>query len=177
MCRSFLPDPIAPELVDRLLDLATRAPSAGHTQGWSWLVLSSPASVENFWTATSSSVDLVPPGVRSAPVIVIPLCSSAAYADRYAQSDKVSFEWEVPFWMVDTGMASMILLLAAEDAGLGALFFRLHKSVSEVRSAFAVPAEWSPIGAVALGWPSPDAVGDRGRRRRRLGDVVHRETW
>ena len=39
MCRSFTSDPVEPDLVDRLVDLASRAPSAGKTQGWHLVVL------------------------------------------------------------------------------------------------------------------------------------------
>lgn len=176
MCRHFRSDAVSEQLVDRLLDLATRAPSAGHAQGWSWLVLSASTEIETFWSVTSSSVERVPPGVRAAPVIVVPFCSRAAYVERYARPDKVAFEWEVPYWMVDAGMATMILLLAAADAGLGALFFRLHRPPSELRAAFGVPPEWDPIGAVALGWPSGHAAGTA-RHRRPLGQVVHRGSW
>jgi nitroreductase len=177
MCRHFRPDPVSSELVDRLLGLATRAPSAGHTQGWAWLVLSTPASIASFWSATSSSVESVPPGISVAPVIIVPLCSRAAYEDRYSQPDKAAFDWDVPYWMVDAGMATMILLLAAADVGLGALFFRLHRPAADFRSAFGVPDEWAPIGAVAMGWPADDGAATRRRRRRALDEVVHRGFW
>ncbi len=42
MCRNFSDRPVPPRVVDRLLDRARRAPSAGHTQGWAFLVLEGP---------------------------------------------------------------------------------------------------------------------------------------
>jgi nitroreductase len=176
MCRHFLPSPLAPDVVDGLLALATRAPSAGHTQGGSWLVLSTDDERERFWTATSRR-ELVPEGILRAPVIVVPLCRRAAYEERYARSDKVAFDWDVPYWMVDAGMATMVLLLATEAAELGALFFRLHRPAALLRTEFAVPDEWEPIGAVALGQKDPAAPIRPARRRRSLEDVVHRGAW
>lgn len=181
MCRHFLSTPLAPGLVDSLLDLATRAPSAGHAQGWAWLVLDSEADRRRFWAATSDPAR-VPPGLAPAPVVVVPLFSRDLYRARYAQADKVAFEWDVPYWLVDTAMATMLVLLGAHDAGLGALLFRLHRPAADLRREFGVPAGWDPLGALALGWPDPAAhpraAGSPERPRRRpLSEVVHRGGW
>src|SRR5436305_13977591 len=54
MIRSYDPDrAVARETVQTLLDLAIRAPSAGHTQGWRFLVLDDITSRERFWTITA----------------------------------------------------------------------------------------------------------------------------
>ena len=94
MVRDFDGGPVDPALVDRLLDLARRAPSAGNSQGTEFLVL------------------------------------EGAYVARYGEPDKAASglgrgadAWPVPFWLVDTAFATMTLLLAATDAGLGALFY------------------------------------------------------
>jgi hypothetical protein len=53
----------------------------------------------------------------------------------------------------------MLILLAATNAGLGALFFRLHRETPPVLAEFGVPAGRIAIGAIALGWPI-DAAND-----------------
>ena len=50
-------------------------------------------------------------------------------------------------------MAVMSLLLAAEAAGLGALFFGLFEHEADVRALLRIPDDWQPLGTVALGWP------------------------
>lgn len=185
MCRNFAATPIDPATVDGLLDLARRAPSAGHTQGWEFLVLDEPATTDRFWSATFPAGvpdDFPWPGLFHAPVIVIPFADAAAYRARYAEPDKLGHPpgddfWPVPFWVVDTGFATMSLLLAAVDAGLGALFFGIFpEHLAAVRAAFAVPDRLAPIGAVALGVPAPAdrPSTSRARGRRGLPDVVHR---
>jgi nitroreductase len=188
MCRNFSDRPVPPELVDRLLDRARRAPSAGHTQGWAFLVLEGREQVDQFWRADADPDWLehpTLPGVLRAPVIVVPLYSVRAYLDRYAEPDKIQHgltsedSWPAPFWVVDASFATMILLLGVVEEGLGALFFGLRGDPARLRDTFGIPEGWDAIGAVALGWPSTDRgpVGSAVRGRRPLSDVVHRARW
>ena len=69
-------------------------------------------------------------GMMRAPVVIVPLSHKDAYLERYAQPDKGwtdrdEARWPVPYWDVDTGMASLLMLLTAVDEGLGAWQCRL----------------------------------------------------
>jgi nitroreductase len=166
MTRSYDPDrPVPVELLDELLALAVRAPSAGHTQGWQFLVLASADARGRFWTATAEGE---PDGwlrrMQTAPVVVLCLADKRAYLER----------WPVPYWSIDTGMAALLLLLAAHDAGLGACFFGVPAArVDAVFAEFHVEPELIPVGVVSLGWPAPDLRSPSLKRGRRpLADVV-----
>ena len=113
MCRHFLESPVPPEVIDRLLERAVQAPSAGHTQGWGFLVLEGRVQTERFWSTDADPAWLRRPdhpGVLLAPVIVVPFCNSQAYVDRYARSDKSgsglagldAVAWPAPYWLIDT---------------------------------------------------------------------------
>ena len=70
----------------------------------------------------------------------------------------------------------MTMLLAAEDAGLGALFFGIFRGERQLRRALGIPAVMQVLGALAIGYAAPrrpDATGRRGRRhgRVRLGSL------
>ncbi|NUR69591.1 MAG: nitroreductase family protein [Hamadaea sp.] len=186
MVRSYDPDrPVPPEIVDELLRHATHAPSAGFSQGWAFLVLDTPATVTSFWTATIAP-DAGPPdswlrGMRTAPVIIVPLSCKDAYLDRYAEPDKGwtdrdESRWPVPYWHVDAGMAALMMLLSAVDNGLGACFFGIPPArVSAFRDAFDVPDAYTPIGAITVGYRAADRRSPSLRRGRRgLDEVVHR---
>jgi len=193
MVRDYDPAPVDPALVDRALAHATRAPSAGFTQGWAFVVLDTPADVRRFWTAGARDAgDVDAPGrwlrgMMRAPVVVVPCSSEQAYLDRYAESDKGwadrdAARWAMPYWHLDTAMASLLVLLSATDAGLGACFFGIDPvRVEAVRSALAIPTSHDPIGAITLGHPAArpsGAVGSTSRRARvPLEDVVHRGGW
>lgn len=184
MCRNFLPTSVPRPVVDDLLDLARRAPSAGHTQGWEFLVLDTPDATARLWEATfpQGVPEAFPwPGLFHAPVVVIPHADRDAYDHRYAEPDKLGAKpeaefWPIPFWFLDTGFATMTLLLAAEDRGLGALFFGIFpEHLDRFRRAFRVPDHLVPVGGVAIGHPAPDGRSSNSARRGRrpVEEVVH----
>jgi nitroreductase len=191
MVRAYADRPVDPAVVERALTNATRAPSAGFSQGWAFLVLDTPDDVAAFWTATTDEASQEEPdswlrGMRTAPVVIVPCSSKAAYLGRYAEPDKGwtdldEARWPVPFWHMDTAMASLLILLTAVDEGLGACFFGIPPEYdAAVRARFDIPAEFDPVGAITLGHRTdePGAAGSPARRpRKTLDEVVHRGRW
>ncbi len=187
MSRDFTADPVDRAVLDRLLHAAVRAPSAGFTQGWGFLVLDTPADTERFWDATfpKDRDEFQWPGLFSAPVIVVPCSNESAYLERYAEADKGWTDrdpnrWPVPFWHIDTGFAAMQLQLAAINEGLGCLFFGVFRDrVQRVRDEFGVPDEFVPIGAIAIGHPTRTDAKSGSLRRgwKTTEDVVHFSQW
>jgi nitroreductase len=187
MCRRFDgTTPVPPETLEDLLDLATRAPSAGHTQGWELLVLTSPEDRDRFWdtTTTQGYPDRWVRGVAAAPVLVLALSDPQAYLDRYAEPDKgwedrSPERWPIPYWDTDAAMSAMIMLLGAQERGLGSLFFGVpapHHAA--VKAEFSVPRQLRIVGVVALGYPDPLVLTPRSpslrRGRRGTEQMVHR---
>ena len=189
MVRSYADTPVDPAAVDRALANATRAPSAGFSQGWGFLVLDHPTEVRRFWAETTDPDQ--PPdrwlrGMSTAPVVIVPCSSKAAYLDRYAEPDKGwtdrdETRWPVPYWDIDTGMASLLILQTAVDEGLGACFFGIPpERLDAVKAAFGIPDRFAPIGAITIGHPA-GTYGAKGspsvRPRRSTDEVVHRGRW
>jgi nitroreductase len=189
MVRSFDRRPVPAAEVDRLIDLARRAPSAGNTQAWAFVVLAGDETAR-LWDVTLPAGRRATfrwPGLVDAPVVIVPVVRPGAYVERYGEPDKASTglgsgsdAWPVPYWWVDAGMAVHGLLLGAVDAGLGALFYGLFEHESAALAALGVPAGWRAVGAVALGWPAPSGD-DPGRSSTRprppLSEVIHRGRW
>jgi nitroreductase len=189
MVRNYDPDrPVPAEVVDRLLDYAIHAPSAGFSQGWAFLVLEDAADRARFWAASTPENPGVPDswltGMSRAPLIIVPHSNKGAYLDRYAAPDKGwtdrdEARWPVPYWHIDAGFASLLMLLGAVDAGLGACFFGIPpQTMATYREAFGVPEEYLAIGAITVGYPAPDRRSPSLRRGRRgVDEVVHRGRW
>ncbi len=189
MVRKYSPEPVDAAVLDRVLANALRAPSAGFTQGWAFLVLDTPEDVARYWQVTAGERLAEPDswlrGMMTAPVVIVPLTHKEAYFARYAEPDKqrgASAEqaWPVPYWHMDTAMASLLMLLTAVDEGLGACFFGLPRDRTDAfREAFGVPGSHMPIGAVTLGHRIEDtgSPGSARRARRPVEEVVHRGRW
>jgi len=191
MTRSFRDEPVDPAVLDGLVELASRAPSAGKTQGWHLVVLEG-AQTRRFWDHAfpAERRDRFQfPGLFTAPVIALAFADPDAYVARYAEPDKArtglgagADAWPTPYWTIDGSMAVMTLLLAAEDAGLGALFFAVFHGEAAVRAELGVPERLQLLGAIALGRPAhTDAVAVPGRSatrpRRAPEEIVHRGGW
>jgi nitroreductase len=189
MVRRYDPEqPVPAEALHAILRNATRAPSAGFSQGWDFVVLTEPAQREAFWAATTDpddEPDAWLEGVSSAPVLVLCCSDEGSYLRRYAEPDKGwsdmdEARWPVPYWDIDAGMAALLMLLTVVDEGLGACFFGVPaERVEPLRAAFGVPDTHRPVGVVAVGYPGD---GDRRspslrRGRRGVDEVVHRGRW
>lgn len=188
MVRSFTAEPVEPSVIDHLCDLARRAPSAGNSQGTAFLVLDQPATIARYWDLTLPEARRVTfgwPGLLQAPVLIVVAVRPATYVDRYREPDKAATglggdpsAWPVPYWWVDTGAAIEHVLLGAVDVGLGACLFGLFEHEPAVAAAFGVPDDWRLAASIALGHPQAGEPGrSAARPRRRIDEIVHRDTW
>ncbi len=86
MVRHFTQEPIATEVIERMLDLARHAPSAGFTQGQAYVVVTRPELKEQIARFCGEEY-YVEKGFHSwiseAPVLFIPCTSEEAYHRRY----------------------------------------------------------------------------------------------
>jgi nitroreductase len=184
MVRNYVPDrPVPRQLLTELLELAIRAPSAGFSQGWQFLVLDAPEDRALFWNGPGEEPAEEPDswlkGMQSAPVLILAFSDKSAYINRYAEPDKGwtdrdEAHWPVPYWDIDTGMASLLILLGAVDRGLAACFFGVPAEAhTEVKRAFGVPDRLSIVGVISIGYPAPDRKSPSLKRGRRpLTEVV-----
>ncbi len=188
MVRAFTAEPVSPSVVDGLIDLARRAPSAGNSQGVAYVVLSGADETAQYWDVTLPAARREAfrwPGLVAAPVLIVVLVRPEAWVERYGEADKAATglgdgpgQWPVPYWWVDAGMAAEHLLLGAVEAGLGGCFFGLFDHEAPVLAALGVPAGWRAVGAIAVGHPAPDEPGrSASRGRPPLNEVIHRGRW
>lgn len=188
MVRSFTSEPVEPETVNDICDLARRAPTAGNTAGVEFLVLegSDAAAYWDMTLAPERRDGFAWPGLLNAPVLVVVWANLGGYLHRYGEPDKHrtglgagASAWPVPYWYVDGGAAVMTMLLAAQNRGLGAAFFGMFDHEPAVRRRFGVPPDRRGVGTVAIGHRSGDARPSSSARRGRpdLSEVLHRSSW
>ena len=194
MTRGFSTQPVDPKLISQIVDLASRAPSAGKTQGWHALVITA-SDTAKFWDdtlAVEKRESFRWKQLLDAPVIALVFADPLAYVERYSEDDKAhtglgasAEAWPTPYWTVDASFAAMTMLLAAEDAGLGALFFAVFNGEKELRTRLCVPDALQLIGAIAIGWPlesdelnaKASASASANRTRRSADQIIHLNGW
>jgi nitroreductase len=185
MVRNFTKQAVDPQAVDRILELARHAPSAGFTQGQSFVVVTRPdlkRAIADLCGEAEYVAGGFHPFISGAPVLIVPCTSEAAYHRRYQERDKLQadgmeIEWPVPYWHMDIGCAVMIVLLAAVDEGLAAGFAGAH-DLDALRAVLSIPAEVTPVGVIPIGHPAPDTPSPsllRGRKPE--AEYIHREAW
>ncbi len=207
MVRSFSDTPLGADMVDRLLQDALRAPTAGNARGTAWLVLEGAEQTATYWTHTTTEEwrrrSRRWPGLSRTPVVALSLASPSLYVQRYGEPDKAGSglgppvagerpgngdparpgggeaAWPVPYWFGDAASATMALLLLATAEGLGAGFLGNFRGETELLGALGVPAGWRLYGAVLLG--HPDGADPRSPSLTRPGPTraarIHRGHW
>lgn len=177
MVRHYTGEPVDPEALDRVVDAARRAPSAGGAQGVSVVVVTDPVSIAAVAERCGEARYLergFPPWLSSAPAHLVLCVEPEVYRARYRQPGKDPGVLDaIPWWWVDGGATLMAVLLAAVAEGLAAGFLGGH-STQGVAELLGVPAEVEVLGVVTVGHPAPEGRAVSPGRRRR---TVHRQRW
>lgn len=184
MVRNYTGEPVDPEVLDRLVDAARRAPSAGFSQGQRFVVVTDQerrSAIAELGGESHYVEQGFDPWMSRAPVHIVPCADERAYHERYQEPDKLGEEgeiaWPVPYWHVDIGASLMLLLLTAVEEGLAAGFFGVHR-LDGLRDLLGIPEGVHPVGVVTVGHPAEDRrSGSLERGWRDLDEVRYREGW
>lgn len=185
MVRNYTDKAVDREAVERIVEAARRAPSAGFSQGHSFVVVTD-ASTRQAIANLAGEQEYVArgfdPWISRAPVQVIVCVREESYHERYREPDKTrsdgsEIDWPVPWWWVDVGGAFMTLLLGAVAEGLAAGLLGTDAS-GDLRALLGIPDDVTPVGIVTIGHPAPDRRSASLRRGwKPIGEVVHWEKW
>ena len=188
MVRHFTEEPVPRETVEHIVEIAQRAPSAGFSQGVSFVAVTDPklrqavAQLAGEEGYTNNRLRPMHPFISEAPVQIVLCTSEKVYKDRYREPDKATpgeepMEWPSPYWHTDAGCAMMLLLLAAVDQELSGAFVGLW-DIDGMRSLLGIPEHFHPVGIVLIGHGAPDVKSPSLKRgRRELSDVLHHNRW
>lgn len=183
MVRNYEERPVDPDVLERILDLATRAPSAGFSQGQRLVVVTDAETrhaIARLGDEEAYVARGMDPWMSRAPVHVIVCIREEDYHERYREPDKLDdsgteMDWPIPYWWIDAGATMMLLLLAAVAEGLGGGFFGVHR-LAGLNDLLGIPDDVTAIGIVTIGHRAPDRRSTSLARGRKPG-LVHYERW
>ena len=162
MCREYSDKDVPQEKVDRILDVASRYPSAGHTEPQEFIVVRDQRVKENLARAA-----LDQRFVAQAPLVIVVVSDVRRSARRYGERG-VHF-----FSIIDGAFVAMLILLAVIDEGLGACFVGSFYD-EEVQEVLDLPRDVHPIGIISIGYC---AEGPRRFTRRSKVQIIHRDRY
>lgn len=183
--RRFAETPVPRETLERIARLAQHVPSAGFSQGQRLVIVTDPEQRRRV-AETCDEASYADAGfgrwISECAAQFIPCVSEAIYHRRYREPDKLDdkgqeIDWPTPYWWVDIGKTSMVVMLAAHDAGLAAGFAGPH-DISALKAVLGLPNEFHPIGVIPVGHPLADKRSPSLRRGWvPLDEYAHWERW
>jgi len=161
--RRFEDTPVDRSVLEGIARLAQRTPSAGFAQGQRVVIVTDPER-RRLVAETCGESGYAEAGfgnwISECAAQFIPCVSEEIYHRRYQEPDKLDdgdeeIDWPTPYWWVDIGKTSMVLMLAAHDVGLAAGFAG-PQDVPALKEVLGLPDEFHPIGVIPVGRPLPD---------------------
>jgi len=150
--RRFVPAKVGEPTVDKILQAAIRAPSAGNRQPWHFVVVRN-AEVKRALAKAAYGQDFV----AAAPVVIVVCADPERSATRYGDRGRELY------CLQDTAAAIEHILLAATALGLGGCWVGAFDEKAAAR-VLGLPGHLRPVALVPIGQPATGPV-ERSHRR------------
>lgn len=158
--RAYEDRPVAAEDLERILEAGWRSPSASNRQPWDFVLVTARSQLEELTTVWKGARHLA----QAAAAIVMTLRKPEE--ERYLIIDRY-----------DLGQATMAMMLAAADLGIGSG----HSGVGDqeaCRRILGIPEDRICAYMLALGYPADRPLKPIARPDRRpFEEVIHRGKW
>ncbi len=171
--RAFADKPVPAEILRSLFEAARWAPSSNNEQPWAYLVAIKD-DPESYTKMLGVLVEFNASWAKNAPVLALSVAHLKT--QREGRPNRVALH--------DVGSASAQLTVEAISHDL-----RVHQmagfDAEKARQTFAIPPDWEPVAALAIGYPgNPDSLSEKlrerelaPRTRKPLTEFVMSRTW
>lgn len=158
--RQYQPRAVSAEDLDRIAEAGWRAPSAKNRQPWDFVIVTDPDQLRQLSTVWRGAGHIAGAAAAIAIVVPEPPDERRVVTDNY-----------------DVGQATMAMMIAATDLGIGTG----HSSVGDqekARAILGVPDDHLVAFLLGVGYPADRALAPiRKPNRRPFSDVVHHGRW
>lgn len=160
--RAFKNEEVSVEDVERLVDAARWAPSAGNIQPWEFIVVRKP-EIKKALVEAALGQDFI----KEASVVIIVCANENRSSERYGVRGKSLY------CIQDTAAALQNIHLTAYSLGLGTCWIGAFNE-EEARKILKIPQGIRPVAMVPVGYPTETA---RLPKKRPLDQIVHYEAF
>jgi len=160
--RSYRPDPVPDNIMRRIIEAATRAPSSGNVQDWEFVIVKTPEG-----KAALASAAFDQGFISTAPAVVVICSDLEKITNAYGERGRALYSVQ------NTSAAAQNLMLAAWDNGIGTCWIGAFNEEA-VKEALVLPADMRPLAMITMGYPASKPILSK---RRPAGEVMHWETF
>jgi len=160
--RAYAAKEVSEEDVERLIEAARWAPSAGNIQPWAFVVVKEVETKRKLSYATLNQTF-----IQKAPVVIV-VCADVTRSSRIYGS-----RGEKLYSLQDTAAATENILLAAQELGLATCWLGAFRE-NEVAKAVKAPRNLRPVAMVAVGYPAERPATPQ---KRSVNEIVHYGTF
>jgi nitroreductase len=157
--RAFKQQDVPEETVEKLIDAARHAPSAGNIQPWEFVIARKQDTKKKLAQAAYQAF------VEEAPLVIVVCANENSSSSGYGKRGKTLY------CIQDTAAATQNILLTAYSLGLGTCWVGAFNE-DEAKKALQAPDGIRPVAIIPVGYPNR-TPSQRGRRP--LNQIVHHE--
>jgi len=160
--RAFEDRRIPEGALEKLIDAASCAPSAGNIQPWIFVIVRKPEGKQLLAQAALRQTF-----IQKAPLVIVVCADEARSSGRYGDRGRTLY------CLQDTSAAIENIILSAHSLGLGACWVGAFRE-DAVRQILMIPYDVRPVAIVPVGYP---AESPPPRRKRSFQEIVRYESF
>ncbi|MEM2337995.1 MAG: nitroreductase family protein [Candidatus Bathyarchaeia archaeon] len=160
--RAFQEADVPKEIVEKLIEAAMWAPSAGNIQPWEFVIVRNSETKRRLAEAA-----LGQSFIEEAPVVIVVCADEERSARGYGTRGRTLY------CIQDTAAAIQNIHLAAYSLGLGTCWVGAFRE-DEARKILGIPEGLRPVAIIPVGYP---AESPQPRSRRPLKQIIHYEKF
>jgi len=160
--RSYKPDPVPEDALNRILEAVRMAPSGSNRQPWKFIVVTDSEKRRRLMEICGNQRF-----VGEAPVAIVGCGKDVKYNRGGYMGDKA--------FLVDVSIAFTHLILAARAEGLGTCWIGDFENL-KVKELFDVPDDFDVVAVTPLGYPDGDAF-KKTDTRKPFEDVISKDKF
>jgi nitroreductase len=156
--RSYKPDPVPEEKLNKILEAGRLAPSAHNAQNWKFIVVKDKEKIKKIANSSLNQTF-----IAEAPIVIVGVSLDPEHIMASG----------VPAYAVDLAIAIDHMILEATELGLGTCWIGAFKN-EEIKKILNIPERYKVVALFPLGYPNEKG---RPKQRKPLEEIVSYDSF